>query len=193
MVQHGRTLSYRLSCSINYVFILPTSTIKNEYFLFVSFYLSFYFHIDTTSLRWWIFLWNRYENRRHTGYTVITLTRKNCTLNLYCNFFDSLELYLKFIGTFPVITNIVPRTSANTTGLVGEEGTAPVVVHVASRVGLPLEEVTFASAFSAANYTTAAVGKCSKNIVHLFIQSLVIGLLLLLQIYCMFGRIHTFL
>ncbi|XP_042883218.1 arylsulfatase H-like [Penaeus japonicus] len=44
-------------------------------------------------------------------------------------------------------------------GLVGEEGTAPVVVHVASRVGLPPEEVTFAKALSAANYTTAAVGK----------------------------------
>lgn len=44
-------------------------------------------------------------------------------------------------------------------GLVGEEGTPPVVVHVASRVGLPPEEVTFAKALAAANYTTAAVGK----------------------------------
>ncbi|XP_037782088.1 arylsulfatase H-like [Penaeus monodon] len=44
-------------------------------------------------------------------------------------------------------------------GLVGEEGTPPVIVHVASRVGLPPEEVTFAKALAAANYTTAAVGK----------------------------------
>ncbi|XP_071527506.1 arylsulfatase H-like [Panulirus ornatus] len=44
-------------------------------------------------------------------------------------------------------------------GLVGEEGTASVIVHIASKVGLPLDEVTLATALSVANYTTAAVGK----------------------------------
>nr|XP_053629159.1 arylsulfatase H-like [Cherax quadricarinatus] len=44
-------------------------------------------------------------------------------------------------------------------GLVAEEGTPTVIVHVASKVGLPLDEVTLATALSAANYTTAAVGK----------------------------------
>nr|XP_045604189.1 arylsulfatase H-like [Procambarus clarkii]XP_045604190.1 arylsulfatase H-like [Procambarus clarkii] len=44
-------------------------------------------------------------------------------------------------------------------GLVGEKGTPAVIVHLASKVGLPLDEVTLATALSAANYTTAAVGK----------------------------------
>ncbi|KAG7172890.1 Arylsulfatase H-like [Homarus americanus] len=44
-------------------------------------------------------------------------------------------------------------------GLVGDKSTPPVVVHVASKVGLPVDEVTLANALSAANYTTAAVGK----------------------------------
>ncbi|KAK4327232.1 hypothetical protein Pmani_002288 [Petrolisthes manimaculis] len=44
-------------------------------------------------------------------------------------------------------------------GLVGDENTPMVHVHVASRVGLPLDEVTLATALSAANYSTAAVGK----------------------------------
>lgn len=42
--------------------------------------------------------------------------------------------------------------------MIGDENTPPVNVHVASRVGLPLDEVTLATALSAANYSTAAVG-----------------------------------
>ncbi|XP_045613399.1 arylsulfatase H [Procambarus clarkii] len=44
-------------------------------------------------------------------------------------------------------------------GLVGEDGTPPEIMHVASRVGLPVEEVTLAKALSMVNYTTAAIGK----------------------------------
>ncbi|XP_076033555.1 arylsulfatase H-like [Oratosquilla oratoria] len=45
-------------------------------------------------------------------------------------------------------------------GLVGQENTPPVIVHVASRVGLPESEFTFAEAFKVSgNYATAAVGK----------------------------------
>lgn len=42
--------------------------------------------------------------------------------------------------------------------MVGDGNTPVVSVHVASRVGLPLDEVTLATALSAANYSTAAVG-----------------------------------
>ncbi|XP_068247491.1 arylsulfatase H-like [Palaemon carinicauda] len=44
-------------------------------------------------------------------------------------------------------------------GLVGEEGTPPVIVHVSSQASLPLTEITLGKALEAANYTTAAVGK----------------------------------
>ncbi|XP_069166650.1 arylsulfatase H-like isoform X1 [Procambarus clarkii] len=47
----------------------------------------------------------------------------------------------------------------NRYGLVGEEGTVEVILNIASKVSLPLEEVTIAKALSAANYTTAAIGK----------------------------------
>ena len=43
-------------------------------------------------------------------------------------------------------------------GLVGEENTPPVIVHVASKVGIPLTETTMGHAFSSANYSTAFVG-----------------------------------
>lgn len=44
-------------------------------------------------------------------------------------------------------------------GMVGDKNTPPVIVHVASKVRLPQEEITLAKALAAANYTTAAVGK----------------------------------
>ncbi|XP_066952719.1 arylsulfatase H-like [Macrobrachium rosenbergii] len=44
-------------------------------------------------------------------------------------------------------------------GLVGEDGTPPVIVHVSSRASLPLTEITLGRALEAANYTTAIVGK----------------------------------
>ena len=46
-------------------------------------------------------------------------------------------------------------------GLVGERNTPPVIINMASKVGLPLEEITLAKALAAANYSTAAVGECS--------------------------------
>ncbi|KAG7159689.1 Arylsulfatase F-like, partial [Homarus americanus] len=42
-------------------------------------------------------------------------------------------------------------------GLVGGKGTSGVIGFVAVKVGLPLDEVTLATALTAANYTTAAV------------------------------------
>uniref|UniRef100_A0A0P4WJV3 Sulfatase N-terminal domain-containing protein n=1 Tax=Scylla olivacea TaxID=85551 RepID=A0A0P4WJV3_SCYOL len=44
-------------------------------------------------------------------------------------------------------------------GMVGQKNTPSVIVQVASKVGLPSEEITLAEALAAANYTTAAVGK----------------------------------
>ncbi|XP_042877581.1 arylsulfatase H-like [Penaeus japonicus] len=46
-------------------------------------------------------------------------------------------------------------------GLVGDDDNkaAPVLLHVSSQAHLPLDEVTLATALSAANYTTALVGK----------------------------------
>ncbi|KAK7021095.1 hypothetical protein SK128_026417 [Halocaridina rubra] len=44
-------------------------------------------------------------------------------------------------------------------GLEGENGTAAVVIHVASQISLPFSETTLAKALAVVNYTTAAVGK----------------------------------
>lgn len=40
---------------------------------------------------------------------------------------------------------------------------APVLLHVASRAHLPLDEVTLAKALSAANYSTALVGERERE------------------------------
>ncbi|XP_045623554.2 arylsulfatase H [Procambarus clarkii] len=52
-------------------------------------------------------------------------------------------------GRYPARYGLVSRTPE----------VSPVIVHVASKVALPLDEVTLASALASANYTTALVGK----------------------------------
>ena len=44
-------------------------------------------------------------------------------------------------------------------GLVGDLNTPPVVVHIASSVGLPLSEPTIGKAFAAAGYDTHFTGE----------------------------------
>lgn len=59
----------------------------------------------------------------------------------------------------PSRASLLTARYAQRFGLVGEFRTPPVIVHVASRVGIPLEEPTIGHAFEAAGYTTHFTGK----------------------------------